>query len=219
MIKKIIISLILVVVVMLIYIIFKDDKIYYLYLGDGRVNNINDLVVENLNSKNILEVYNTNFVSDNYRTTDLINFIKENQKNSDSQTIQNNIIKADVIVLSIGENDFINNLELSYQMSKDDLYKRFQQYYFDLDILFSNLKDISKEKIFYIGFYNNTKNHELDEFFNYINKTLESLCIKYNIYYIDVMSLLEINDYEFDMSSLNSSGDFKVSQEILQIIE
>ncbi len=217
MIKKILSLCVLFFSIFLIYLGIRDDKIYFLTLGDFSSNSFNGNIKDHLINTKKLEVYYDNFVDEDYRATDIINFIKNNESVTDLVTIQNNLIKADLLTLSVGKNDFIDNLNFSYEFSMDDLYKKFQEFYFDLDLLFTYLRKYCKETIVFIGFYNSYYDDSLNDFYSYVNKTLESLSHNYNIKYIDLELLLDADDYIDGV--INENGNKKITKEILKIIE
>ena len=93
------------------------------------------------------------YEQDDYRLTDLIRDINDNII-VNNRKIQNILIKADIITLMIGNND-----------------------------LFKLVRKYSKEKIFFIGFYNSNEYYE--ELYRYLNLRIKDMCDSYNIVYID----------------------------------
>lgn len=182
---KVFVSLILITFsIFIIYIFNIDTKVYYFNIMDNKYNynTYNVLLKNNINN---LEKY-VNIENDNdYRITDLIRDINDNIE-IDKKTLQNVLIKADVITLKIGEN------ELEYKLKNtnlNEIYDYIDEFLRDMDNLLKLIRKYSKEKIFMIGFYN--YNEYYDEIYAYINVRMRDLCDEYNINYI------ELND-EFD---------------------
>ncbi len=204
--KKILGALVVVLSVLLIYLGFKDNDIYYLTLGDGLSYGstpyggfdygYSDYIKDYLKDNNKLETFVNEFSMEDYRTTDLIRDIKDNisvEINDKNKTIQNVLIKADLITLSIGNSELLKNLDLNIDFGLNDLSKRFDGYISDLDELLNLIRQYSKETIILTGYYNPTDNEELNSLFINLNSQVANLCNKYNIIFIDTYNLF--NDY------------------------
>lgn len=205
--KKILTVIIIVLAVFLIYLGFRDEDIYYLSIGDYLSNGINpygskdygysDYVKDYLNGKDKLEVY-VNYSSNNKRTIDIIKDIEDNIKidvNGKKKTMQNALIKADLVTLSIGMNDLINNVLFNSDFSINDLYNKLEQVSSDYEELFKIIRSYCKEEIVLIGLYNTTGNNELDEFFDYANKKISALANSYDIDYVSIYDEFKSNEY------------------------
>lgn len=218
--RKILAVIIVSLSILLIYLGFKDNKIYYLALGDGLSlgttpyggidYGYSDYVKDFLAENKMLEVFINDYSKEQYRTTDLINLIKENKTitiNGKEKAIQNALIKADLISLSIGNKDLLFNLELSSDFGIVDLAKRFDSYIVDLDELFNIIRQYSKETITFTGFYDPTNNTNLKDVFNNLNNRVRELCSKYNIIYIDTYSLFENKNYITNQNNIYPSKE------------
>ena len=193
--KKILTIVIIALAVLLIYLGFKDKDIYYLSLGDSLANGVNgigvkdygyaDYVKDYLDNNDLLDNY-ASLTSNNKRSIDLIKEIEENVKITVDETIQNALIKADIITISIGMNDLFSNITFNNDFSVNDLYNKLDEVALDLDKLFKLLRDYSKEEIIFIGFYNCLKEEELVEFFKYANDKISKLASSYDIDYLDI---------------------------------
>ena len=120
--KKILITLVVIISISVIYLTTADRKIYYLALGDD----ITTLEVENklgysnyiydyLEYYDKLETYINQFAGNNYRITDLISDINNNKKvkvDNKEKTIKNALIKSDLVTLSIGINDITSKINI-----------------------------------------------------------------------------------------------------------
>lgn len=231
--KKILTMIIIVLAILLIYLGFKDKDIYYLSLGDALANGVNgigakdygyaDYIKDYLDNNNLLDNYAA-LTNNNERSIDLIKSIEENVKikiNNKEKTLQNALIKADIITISIGMNDLFSNITFNNDFSVNDLYNKLDEVALDLDKLFKLLRDYSKEKIVFIGFYNCLKDEELTEFFNYANDKISKLANSYNIDYLNIYE--ELNDSSYFDSIIdsfpNKKGYQMIANKIIAILE
>ncbi len=167
-----------VLAIFIIYILNTDNKIYYVNISSKDVN-YNHLIKTDFQKNNRLEKY-INYQLRDYRVTDLINDINSNNTINENQTIQNALIKADILTLKIGDD------ELKYKASEknmDNLFEYCDELIEDLNKLFELIRVYDKEKIYFLGL-NNTNSEYYDEIYDYLNIRIKSLCSKYNIYFI-----------------------------------
>lgn len=217
--KKIFVISVLLLVVFLIYLTTMDKKIYFLVLGDSflleETENYSQEIIQYLNEKNLLEKGQTEFVHDDLRITDLIRNIEDNQKviiKGKEQAIKNALIKADLLVLSIG------NEELFYKMrveNSDNLYSYIDQMMEDMEHLLQIIREYCKEDIFIFG-YVNPFSATMNSYITYANQKLETLSKKYDISYIS-LDLLKKEDYQ--ESNIKASGTKKITQLLIPHIE
>ena len=190
--KKIIFTILVFFVIFIIYYFNIDKKIYYASIGDFLavgVNNFNK--IDNNYSNNIKKYYENNLSNyvnysnlDDYRVMDLINDINYNKTikyNNKDYKLQNILIKANYITLSIGMNDILNKRDISYEYIDELL--------IDIENLFILIRKYNKDRVDYLSFYNIINNNEL---IDYTNNKLKKICKKNNINYIDISNL---NDY------------------------
>ncbi|MCM1370693.1 MAG: hypothetical protein NC181_02225 [Clostridium sp.] len=170
--KKVLFLTIIIISIILIYTFTKVKGKAYLILG---VND-NDIYIQekvkSLQDKFGTLNYNTKFLDNNYRITDIINDIKF-QKEIDGKTILNYIIKADYITLNVGYNDF------NVILQNDNMYENIDKTIRDLEELFKLVRTYSKEEISFIRL---NVNDEINEYLDY---HIENLCDKYKILYIE----------------------------------
>lgn len=187
--KKIIFTVLVFVAIFLIYYFNISEKMYYLSMGDQLSYGINNLnKVNNNYSISLKEYYQdnlSNYVNysniDDYRVMDLINDINYNKAiiyNEKEYKLQNILIKANYITLSIGINDILNKTNISYEYVDELL--------IDIENLFRLIRKYNKDKVDYLSLYNIIDNKEL---IDYTNKKIQKLCKKYNINYIDISKL------------------------------
>lgn len=190
--KKIIFTILVFFITFLIYFFNRSEKIYYLSLGDYLsygINNFNK--VNNNYSDNIKQYYKENLDNyvnystyDDYRVMDLINDINYNkvvEYNKKEYKIQNLLIKANLITLSIGMNDLI------YKSKFDtNLYEYADDLINDIEKLLELIRKYNKDDIYLLSFYNVIGNDSLIE---YANKRLESICKKNKIKFVNIEEL------------------------------
>lgn len=199
--KKIIFLLFVFFNIFLIYKITVDKDIYYVALGDYLAVGVTSNKIEKgypgyikdfIEVKEKLETYVSGYATSNYRTTDLIRDIEDNKKISIGKvekTIQNVLIKADIVTLSIGMNDFI----YAVQTDSGDLIDSIDGMMNDVERLFMLLRSFSKEKIVMTSLYYpySVKLKKIEDLTVYANKRIKTLCTKYNIDYVDISHLKE----------------------------
>jgi len=202
--KKIFLILLIVFFICIIYNFTKDDKVYYLNIGDGvAIGKSNDsktygydkYIIKYLKKSNSFEKYSNNYINVNYRTTDLITLIKSNATNN-KISILNDLIKADITTISIGMNDLLPYLNNNISLLEERTYEVVK----DFENLFSILRNNSKEQIFLIGIYNPNVDFEYNNLLKQINELLKIKAKEYEIEYIDIFDKMQEND------NLNSSS-------------
>ena len=213
--KKIIFTVLVVLITFLIYFFNRSEKIYYLSLGDYLsygINNFNN--VNNSYSNNIKEHYKeilSNYVNysyyDDYRVMDLINDINYNKSviyENKKYKLQNLLVKANLITLSIGMNDLIYKSKLDV-----DLYNYTDELLNDIENLLILIRKYNKDEIYFLSFYNIIDNEKL---IVYANEKLEGICNKNKIKYVDI-SLL--NNYIINGIYPSNDGYTYITNQIL----
>ena len=140
-----------------------------------------------------------------YRIVDLIDDIESNKEityNNKRYKFANMLIKADIVVLSIGMNDL-----LFYGEVNDNMYAYIDDILMDIDKVLSLVRYYCKEKIYiynYFGFD--------DKFLGYINNRLDSLAKEYDIDMIDISKI--------DSRKKLSSSDYRyIEKKLLNILK
>lgn len=193
--KKIIFISFVFIITFIIYYLNINHKIYYVSLGDYLSYGINsENKVDNSYSIAIKDKYKDNLENyvnysslDDYRVTDLINDIKYNKEvkfNKKTYKLQNLLIKANLITLSIGMNDLIYANDIDYDYA--------DQLLIDMERLITILRKFNKDRIYYLGFYNIIDNSDLIE---YLNKRVEAICKLNNVEYVDISNLYKYIKY------------------------
>jgi len=230
--RKILIAVIIVLSVLLIYLGFKDEEIYYFSIGDYLSRGItpygnndygySDYIKDYISDNDKLETY-VNYSKKNLRTIDLIKDIEDNVKievDGKSKTIQNGLIKADLVTLSIGMNDLLDNVKFDNDFSINDLYDKFEEVLVDYEKLFELLREYCKEEIVLIGLYNSLGNESLNEFFEYANQKLYNLSNSYDIKYVNIYEDFKNSEY-FDNSRIypNKLGYELIYRKVIDTID
>lgn len=213
--KKIILTILVFFITFLIYFFNRSEKVYYLSLGDQLsygINNFNK--VNNSYSNNIKDFYKDtleNYVNyssyDDYRVMDLINDINYNkvvEYNNKEYKLQNLLIKANLITISIGMNDLIYRKNIS-----TNLYEYTDELINDIENLLKLIRKYNKDEIYLLSFYNIIDNDSLIE---YANNRIEIICNKNKINFVNIK---ELNKYIIDNIYPTNDGYEYITNKIL----
>lgn len=171
----------------MIYIKTKDTDVYYLNIGDEYIENdgicYSSKIIHSIEKEYELEKF-IEFKYEDYRVTDLINAIRNNDYiyiNDKKQTIQNALIKADITTLWIGTNDFKYGL---LKDNKEDIYNYMDTLLLDIETLITEVKKYTKEQVFFIGYYSELNDKQI--FAEYLNEKVEKLCKRNKVNFIKI---------------------------------
>ncbi len=206
--KKILFFLFIIMLVFIIYTIFKDNKVYYVSMTDWLDNHIleykyADYVKDYLDEKGILEK-DVRIDLEDERIIDIIRYINDN-KEFNGNKMQNILIKADLLILSIGYNDLIKNISYYTDLELRDYIKG---YFDDLSKLFNLIRKYDKERIVMLGYYT-LKKSIYNDIIKDINYNIKKLCDQYKIEFIDI----------YNLNYLSIEGQHKIFNEIKQYID
>ena len=228
--KKIIILLLCFFSVFLIFVLFKDNKINYLSIGDTMVrgvnsyniigNGYNDYVKNYLKRNNLLRSFNTDYYNNSIIgfESDIVNN-KTIVVNNKEYYLKKQLRESDLLVISIGMD------ELSYYFSNDvySVHQEFDKMLLNLEDFIKVVVDYAKNDIIFIGYYNPTKMYDsdIDELFFYIEDSLMNRLKKYNVDYISLYETIKNGNYLDNDSNhhLNSKGYLVVANKIIDYIE
>ena len=232
--KKIIVIVVILLSIFFIYLNTIDKKVYYLALGDSIAAGVNAIGTDNygysdyiktyLENRDLLETYINEFAVSGYRSIDLKRDIEDNKKltiNDKNITLKNALIKADIVTLSIGANDFFYYLNANY----NDVYDHINESLNDVENLFKLVREYCKEDIIVVGYYTPFEEHEkidtMDEIIKFANKKLEELCNEYDMHFVDVFELFKENPYLPNPNDIHPSieGYEAISKEIIKVID
>ena len=122
--KKLIYIVLVVCIVLIIYTIKKDNKIQFLVLG----NNIDPSIekeVKELLKKN--QRYENSLYSEANYIIEILNDIDSNKKINSKVTINNALVKSELIVLNIDYSDMININQNELKTNLDRLIKKLRK--------------------------------------------------------------------------------------------
>lgn len=223
--KKILIVLLVVLIVFLIYLTTLDKKVYYLAIGDYLTTGVNqeyawnqDLVQE-LKDRHKFEIYIHEFSDMNMRTTDLLYQIKNNEKrkiNGKEKSIKNALIKADLVTLSVGMNDFLYKMNMDIdEIDMEELYDYVDEMMLDTEEVLKLVREYCKEDILITNYYvpRNIESDKANKMIYYANKKLGELVKVYDIKLIDLSDFSKNKDlFNEDTAYLSSMGNQELSQ-------
>lgn len=179
---KILILPIIFIITIIIINITKDNRIYYIPIGD---KGYSTYIKNFLDKNNKLKYYTDEFTYKNIRIKDLILKIEDNEEKSIS--IQNAINKSDIITISIG----LDEIYTKYLTNELD-YRYIDELISYINNLLNIIKKISNSKIYLLGYYNPTDNIELDKYIKYANNKLKNIN---NVIYIDLYDIFKNNKH------------------------
>ncbi len=212
--KKIILTILVFLIIFLIYSFNISEETYYLSLGDYLTYGINSLdKVDNSYSENIKKHYEKNLKNyvnyssiDDYRVMDLINDINDNKEiiyNNKDYKLQNLLIKANLITISIGMNDLIYKKNIDYNY--------IDQLLNDIEKMLVLIRKYNKDTIYFLGFYDVINN---DDLIKYANNKIELICKKNKIRYVDISKL---NIYVLNNVYPTNDGYTYITDQILNL--
>ncbi len=198
--KKLVIFFLALIPIYIIYNLTYEENFTYLSLGDDLAkghtpfetygNSYTDYVYTYLKNKNDKITLNKDFIEEDLRITDLI----EKLKNADTQngnTLPQVVKDADIITISIGSEELFSKIRSNYELySKNNtrVFKYIDELMSNLETLITEMKKITKGKIYIIGYYSPIQDNEasLDSIFNYLDIKFKTLEKKHKINYVSI---------------------------------
>ena len=215
-IKKLIFFIFLCILIFIMYVIFNENKITYISLGDslalgqnpyGNIDyGYSDYIKDYLDDNNKLRYYTKEYATKGYRITDVLNDIESNKKinvNNAQEGIKTILRRSNLVTISIGSNDLLYKINNKIIYENDDNINTYiNELINDYDKLLNELTKYFKGNLILIGYYNPYINkyakesRVLEDSFMYINRCMEELADKYNAKYIDIYeSFMKHPDY------------------------
>ena len=206
--KKILIIGLVLLSIFLIYLANMDKKVYYVALGDslervyldnGEVYGYSHYIKKFLKDKDLLERYSDDFAKVDTRSTDIISDINENKKVTTAKgsfSLKNALIKADLVTLNISNEDVYEKLRDS-NIVYNEIYDYIDDLAYDLDNLFSLMREYCKEDIVFIGAYNpftESDNENISDILDYLNKKYKDVSAEYDVIYVDISDVNVISE-------------------------
>ena len=203
---KIIGFILIIIIVFILYLIAKEDKIYYVSLGDTISSGINpygekdygynDYLKEYLKNHNKLSYYK-DYSNELNTTLSIIEDIKYKPE------IKKDLRESNLVTITLGLTDFNNSIE-NKVIDIDkllDLKDNINKIIPSIDKTLKEIRKYAKNEIIIIGYYNpvpflfNTNLKDLDILFAYIDEEYRKLADKYSCEYISTYELFKNNDY------------------------
>ena len=237
--KKIILIIIVAIfITIIIYTISRNDKKIFLALGDsialGKLSNeeinysFNDYIANYMNKRDILNKFNKDFTESGMRTTDLINMIRNNERNENNNiTIQQALAKADYITISIGSYDLFNRLGITNggerARNNYELNRYFLSKFTDLNELLKLIKKYTTARVVVIGFYNPVidPDDELVEIFKFIDEAYRIIAQRNNCEYVSLEKINSNEEYISDTRNtlINAKAHEFIGQMIIELLK
>lgn len=214
--RKFLLVFMTLLLVISIYLLNKDNKKFIFKVGDSLSLSINSYNIMSYDGyykdylKNKLEEYII-YGEVNYRIGELIRDINDNIK-INNRTIQNILIKSDLVIIEIG----IDELYMALNVSNK--YEYLDEMVNDMEKLINLVKKYCKEKIIIVGYYNPTRNIENQKYVDYINEKYYDISKKYKINYLNID---ELNNKEYFSSNnyhINDKGYNWLNSQIMKTI-
>lgn len=244
-IRKLFLAFVLLLSIFLIYIFTNEEKLNYIAIGDsltlgenpyGQINySYADYVKDYLDKNALLRFYTKGYATKGYTTTDLLNDIKNDKKiEHDGKTIniKKTLREADLVTITIGINDLVNNLKfdtaLFELMDEKTINSEINKLIKNNTQLLKEVKKYAKKDIIVIGYYNPIPKqslliqNKLDQIFKVINNKYKKVCNDNSIIYIDVYENFKNNpDYLPNPFNIhpNTKGYQSIGNKVIDIIE
>ena len=184
-------------------------------------NGYDKYVYDYLNKQEKLEKYITEFNEPDLRISDLHNLIENNYQieiNGHNQTLKNALIKADLVTLSIGNDDFYQKLKLNY--TTNELYDIVDNYVNDMEKLLLLIKKYCKEDVVLLGYYDPVNSLTSEKVVTYMNKKMMDLTSENQIKYINLQTIINNNHLlNPNNNYISNTGYQKIGSEIIKIIK
>jgi len=230
-----IIPVVLLAVVGLLLVTNKNEKkevkgkIYYIPLGDSIAEGVNeegivgkgyaDFIYEYLVKENRLDFYTKRFAKSGYTIDDVKNDIVNDKMveiNGEKVYIQNALSNANLITLTVGANDFIKNLDFTNYTSKlenmEETKKELDEILKKNEELIDLIMTYNNKQIIVTGYFNPFPGirdnwEEINELVEYYNNSLENICLRKEIDYVNLFKL-----FYRDTKSLPNSANIHPSE-------
>jgi len=200
--KQLVIFFLALILTYLIYIFTYKENYIYLSIGDelakGRTpfDTYNDSYVDYV--YNYLKTINDKVVlkeakeKEDLRVKDLLDILNNPKYNE--ETLAKQIKDASIITISIGSEELFNKLRSNknlIQKNTQTLYKYIDDLINDIDEVLTEMRKLTKNPIYIIGYYNileydETLETKIDSIFNYIDIKYQTLEKKHKIHYVKI---------------------------------
>lgn len=212
------------IAILFIYYSTINNKVKLLTLGDGVASgmtayNVNgysytDYLKDYFKKQNHLQNYISNFAEPNKTVKQILEEINKNyaiEINQETITIQQAIKEANVITISVGQDELANR-SLTEKISSKDL----NEYYKDIKTLLKYIRKINHERVILIGLYDAYNLNDV----SLINQELSKIASEQKCDFVDISNILKIEEYFFNDTSyyFNYKGHKRISEELIKLI-
>ena len=224
------------IITIIIYSAFKNDKITILALGDSIAHGItpynsqsysyNDYLKEHYEKNHQINKYYREFTGIDIRTNDLINMINNNiskKINGKTITIQQALVKSDIITISIGSYDLYNHLGITNGgtpiKNKEELNDYFLSMFTDLNNLIKLVSKYTAGRIIIIGFHNPKLDiyEKYHQIFEYLDASYQKISEENDVEYVSINQEISGNS-KYLPNSNSIHFDYKAHEIISQKI-
>lgn len=208
--KKLFFYLFIFISIFLIYKLTFKYGINYVALGDSLSNGkspygnnnygFTNYISDYLEEFNILNNFNSTFISNEYRINDIYNAIKFNDKN-----IKRLLRESDLVTITIGINDLFydvntDNMDVVLKNNRE-LNIKLNEIIYNYNNLLKEIRKYAKKDIIIIGYYNpfpyiTNYKKEIDRLMIDFNNKCRNIAIENNIHYIDIFDIFD-NNYKY----------------------
>lgn len=236
--KKLIIAIILVTTSIFVFLSIReqDESFHYLALGDSITKgykvekSYSDYIFEHYDREEKIKSYSKEFSELGYTTHDLISDIKNEAKLNNKYLVEE-IRKADVITISIGSNNVLQNIDWNNLLELDNnIYDLLNEISVEIFYIVESIHEINPNcEVILVGFYNPIYNENfdigffVDEYFDYMDMTMKENASKYDkVIYVDLYNSFKANvDYTSEEYDYHPSpkGHQKIAEIIIQLME
>ena len=171
--KLAVILLLFSILIIISYSKMNKEEINYTLLGEKEIfsnnitsKNFSDLIYDELSKENNFGFYSQDFIDNDLRIIDLINKIDNNEK-IDGITIQNILKRTNILLLHVGNNEIYYKLSKNTEDINNDkeIYNYLDETLKDLYKLIDKIRIYNDNKIYLLGFYNDTSNKINDKYY------------------------------------------------------
>ena len=208
-IKVFLFIILLIVIIILTYNLLNNNKKNLLVIGNNLTKEevkYYDYIKLYFEDKNILKSYDFSYTKESYLIKDLTKDIYNNNKvyvSKEEHNIKQLLGHSNIIIVSIGNNEIINN------------YKDIDNLLIDIEKLIKQINIYKRGKIYFLSFYDCSYNKYID----YANNKLKQILIDDNINYIDINTIISKSNECIEINNLSLTLNKKVSNQIIKKLE
>ena len=198
------------------------EEINYTLLGEKEIfsnnitsKNFSDLIYDELSKENNFGFYSQDFIDNDLRIIDLINKIDNNEK-IDGITIQNILKRTNILLLHVGNNEIYYKLSKNTEDINNDkeIYNYLDETLKDLYKLIDKIRIYNDNKIYLLGFYNDTSNKINDKYYQYLNEKINNYSKNNNIVFINLYNILNKNEDYLSGIYITNEGNLALFNKI-----